>query len=79
MTQFSGLPVLTTISAIGISCFTGLFAHYRGLTLEEANRLVEKGDNGKIKSKHLSLINGAIYHFALWVCFGFAYIVHSLM
>jgi hypothetical protein len=72
LSQFQGLPSLSILGAIGLSCFVGIMTPWRGLTGEEKHM-----DSDERSA--LTLLNSAIYTLAMLISWGVAAIVHAMM
>jgi hypothetical protein len=72
LTQFQGLPSLTILGAIGLSCFVGIMTPWRGLTGEE--KQMDSDDRAA-----LHLLNSAIYTIAMLISWGIGAIIHWMM
>lgn len=72
MSQFQGLPPLSILGAIGLSCFVGIMTPWRGLTGEEKE--MDKDDRAA-----LHLLNACIYTVAMLISWGVGAIIHAMM
>lgn len=77
MSQFVGLPALTVITAIGLSCFVGIMTPIKSLTSREYKDL--KDNHSTDDQGVLNLVNNGIHVFGLLISWGVGAIVHAFM
>jgi hypothetical protein len=81
LTQFSGLPRLTTLSAIGILTTVGTFRMIKSLSQKEIDDFTvglstPKDTKDKVK---LGITNGALLTAGLTMMLGAGYLLHLIM
>lgn len=76
MTQFTNLPHLSVIAAIGLSLFIGLVAPKKSLTAKDIDDIRDSKESDL--HKYMNLINNVIYTFAYLITWAYGAIVYYL-
>lgn len=72
MSQFTGLPNISYVGAIGLSCFVGAMTPYRGITKAQLDEHKEGGTE-------MQIVSSGLYVLGCLICLGVGWVVHSLM
>lgn len=72
MTQFTGLPSISYVGAIGLSLFVGAMTPHKSITKRD-------WEDSKEDHSEMQLLNAVFYVVGCLICLGIGWVVHSLM